>query len=131
MGLQFRKSIKIAPGLRINLSQKGASISLGTKGARLTASKKGITTTTGIPGTGISKREFNPWSSYSQKPQPASNRSLSEADAFKKHPMIMIVSVLFLAVAAFSLFIPEIPLWLFIPSLCIGIFFYVSARQAK
>lgn len=55
MGLRFRKSIKIAPGVRVNLNKKSASISVGTKGARITKSTSGRTTTTvGIPGTGIS-----------------------------------------------------------------------------
>ena len=55
MGFRFRKSIKIAPGVRVNLNKKSASISVGTKGARITKSTSGRTTTTvGIPGTGIS-----------------------------------------------------------------------------
>ena len=55
MGLRFRKSFKIAPGVRVNLNKKSASISVGTKGARITKSTSGRTTTTvGIPGTGIS-----------------------------------------------------------------------------
>ena len=31
MGLRFRKSIKIAPGIRFNLGTKSAGISIGTK----------------------------------------------------------------------------------------------------
>lgn len=55
MGFRFRKSFKIAPGVRVNLNKKSASISVGTKGARITKSTSGRTTTTvGIPGTGIS-----------------------------------------------------------------------------
>lgn len=55
MGLRFRKSFKIAPGVRVNLNKKSASISVGTKGARITKNTSGRTTTTvGIPGTGIS-----------------------------------------------------------------------------
>lgn len=55
MGLRFRKSFKIAPGVRVNLGKKSAGISLGTKGARVSFNTKGRrTTTVGIPGTGIS-----------------------------------------------------------------------------
>jgi len=50
MGWGFRKSIKIAPGVRINLSKKGVSASLGTKG--LTYNTRGRVTAS-IPGTGI------------------------------------------------------------------------------
>lgn len=35
MGFRFRKSFKIAPGVKVNLSKKGASLSAGVKGFRL------------------------------------------------------------------------------------------------
>lgn len=55
MGFRFRKSIKIAPGVKINLNKKSASVSIGTKGMRKTYSTTGRkTTTVGLPGTGIS-----------------------------------------------------------------------------
>ncbi len=54
MGLCFRKSISIAPGVRINLSKSGPSISFGKKGIRETISATGKSTTSiGIPGTGV------------------------------------------------------------------------------
>ena len=55
MGTRFRKSFKIAPGVRVNLGKKSSSVSFGSKGARHTISSTGRrTTTVGIPGTGIS-----------------------------------------------------------------------------
>ena len=55
MGMRFRKSKKIAPGVRVNLNAKSASISIGPKGFKKTFSTSGRTTTTvGIPGTGLS-----------------------------------------------------------------------------
>ncbi|WP_081403514.1 DUF4236 domain-containing protein [Acinetobacter sp. HR7] len=55
MGFNFRKSIKIAPGIRLNLTQKGiSSVSMGTKGARVSAGKRGVQSTLGVPGTGLS-----------------------------------------------------------------------------
>lgn len=55
MGFRFRKSWKVAPGIRLNLGKKSASISFGGKGARYTVSSTGRkTATVGIPGTGIS-----------------------------------------------------------------------------
>lgn len=54
MGLCFRKSITIAPGVRVNLSKSGPSISFGKKGIRETISATGKSTTTvGLPGTGV------------------------------------------------------------------------------
>lgn len=32
MGLRFRKSVKIAPGVRLNISKKSVGISAGVKG---------------------------------------------------------------------------------------------------
>lgn len=55
MGMRFRKSKKIAPGVRVKLNAKSASISIGPKGFKKTFSTSGRTTTTvGIPGTGLS-----------------------------------------------------------------------------
>ena len=55
MGMRFRKRKKIAPGVRVNLNAKSASISIGPKGFKKTFSTSGRTTTTvGIPGTGLS-----------------------------------------------------------------------------
>lgn len=55
MGLRFRKSIKIAPGVKVNLNKKSAGISIGPRGAKLTTNTKGKTTATvGAPGTGLS-----------------------------------------------------------------------------
>lgn len=54
MALRIRKSFKIAPGIRLNLSKSGISTSVGGKGFTTNISKKGTRVTAGIPGTGIS-----------------------------------------------------------------------------
>lgn len=55
MGLRFRKSFKIAPGVKVNLNKKSSSVTFGGKGAHYTVNSKGRkTTTVGIPGTGMS-----------------------------------------------------------------------------
>ena len=55
MGLRFRKSIKVAPGVKLNLNKKSASVTVGTKGTHYTVNTNGKkTTSAGIPGTGIS-----------------------------------------------------------------------------
>lgn len=61
MGFNFRKSLKIAPGIRLNITKKGvSSVSLGAKGARVNLGKKGTRTTVGLPGTGLSYSNFSP-----------------------------------------------------------------------
>lgn len=54
MGFRFRKRIKIAPGLHLNLSKSGVSASIGGKGATINVGKKGVKSTLGIPGSGLS-----------------------------------------------------------------------------
>lgn len=68
MGFRFRKSVKIAPGVRINVGKKGSSVSIGGKGATVNFSKKGTRTTVGIPGTGISYTKNLKHKSYSSTP---------------------------------------------------------------
>jgi len=54
MGFIFRKSLKLAPGIRLNFSKRGLGISAGVPGARLSVSSRGrVTGSTGIPGTGM------------------------------------------------------------------------------
>lgn len=54
MGLRFRKSVSLGKGVRLNFGKTGASISVGGKGYRKTINTKGqVTTSVGIPGTGI------------------------------------------------------------------------------
>lgn len=54
MAFRFRKSVKVAPGIRLNFSKSGVSTSIGGRGARVNFSKRGVRTTVGLPGTGLS-----------------------------------------------------------------------------
>lgn len=55
MGMRFRKTIKIAPGVKLNVGKKSAGISMGGKyGGISYNSKTGTKARTSIPGTGIS-----------------------------------------------------------------------------
>ncbi len=54
MGLRFRKSFKIAPGVRVNVSTRGTSLSVGKRGLTTNISRRGVRSTIGIPGSGIS-----------------------------------------------------------------------------
>lgn len=53
MGLVFRRRLQIAPGVRVNLSRSGPSLTLGMRGAHVTVGHGRVTRTVGIPGTGI------------------------------------------------------------------------------
>jgi tetratricopeptide (TPR) repeat protein len=53
--LRFRRSIRIAPGIKLNLGKRGISASVSVRGAHETFHISGRrTTSVGIPGTGIS-----------------------------------------------------------------------------
>lgn len=52
---RFRKSVKIAPGVKLNFNKNSTSVTFGGKGAHYTVNSKGTRTASlGIPGTGIS-----------------------------------------------------------------------------
>ncbi|MCC0662535.1 MULTISPECIES: DUF4236 domain-containing protein [unclassified Clostridioides] len=55
MGFNFRKSINLGGGVKLNLGKKSVGISAGVKGARVSVNSKGRKSATlSIPGTGIS-----------------------------------------------------------------------------
>lgn len=62
MGWRFRKSIKIAPGIKINISKSGiTSATIGKRGANINIGRKGAYANLGFSGTGLSYRaKLNP-----------------------------------------------------------------------
>ena len=95
MGLRFRKSIKIAKGVRLNLGKKGVGLSIGGKGARYSINSSGRRTATiGIPGTGLS------YSHTSKSGRKKSTKGINTSYVVEKKPMKtglvpMILTILF------------------------------------
>jgi len=59
MGLRFQRRIKVLPGVRINLSKSGVGVSVGGRGAHFGIDSRGRRyTSVGLPGTGLSWREY-------------------------------------------------------------------------
>jgi hypothetical protein len=56
MGFRFRRSVRLFPGLRINLSKSAPSISVGAPGHMVNIGEQGTRATIGAPGTGVSYR---------------------------------------------------------------------------
>ena len=55
MGLRVRKSIKVAPGVKLNVGKKSVGVSVGGKhGGVSVNSKSGVNTRVSVPGTGVS-----------------------------------------------------------------------------
>ncbi len=53
MGFRFWRRVSLLPGVRLNLSKRGASVSVGRRGLWFTAGPRGSRLTLGIPGTGL------------------------------------------------------------------------------
>lgn len=53
MGLRFFRRKQLFPGLRLNMSKSGPSLSVGVRGAHMTVGRRGVTRTVGVPGTGV------------------------------------------------------------------------------
>jgi uncharacterized protein DUF4236 len=75
MGLRFRKSFKLAPGLRLNMSKSGFGLSVGPRGASMSFGPSGTYQNVNLPGGfsfrdrvgGTSQRHSDSRSSDSQK----------------------------------------------------------------
>lgn len=54
MGFRFRKSFKVAPGVKLNFNKKSTGVTFGDKGLHYTINSSGKSTmSAGIPGTGM------------------------------------------------------------------------------
>lgn len=53
MAFRFRRTMKIAPGIRLNLTKSGVSARVGPRGAGVTVGTSGTTVSAGLPGTGL------------------------------------------------------------------------------
>lgn len=91
MATRFRRSIKVAPGVKININKGSASMTVGTKGAHITKSTNGSTTkTAGIPGTGLSYVDRKGGGSSHSSPVRAPKLSASQAVGLQKKSKAMI-----------------------------------------
>jgi Protein of unknown function (DUF4236) len=57
MGFRFSRRIGILPGLKLNFSGNGVSLSAGVRGAHLNFGSRGTYASVGLPGTGLSYRQ--------------------------------------------------------------------------
>ncbi|MFR9136557.1 MAG: DUF4236 domain-containing protein [Gemmiger formicilis] len=77
MGFRFHKSVKLLPGLRLNLNKKSISLSAGGKHLGVTVnSRGGVSGRVSAPGTGLSYTvRSNP-----HKPRKTTTRKVSYLD---------------------------------------------------
>ena len=57
MAFRFQRRIRLAPGVRLNLSKRGLGLSVGPRGASLSMGPRGMHGHAGIPGTGLAYRQ--------------------------------------------------------------------------
>jgi hypothetical protein len=88
MPLHFSRRLSLVPGLRVNLSKSGASLSLGHRGAWWTVGPRGGRATLGVPGTGLF---------WTEKVPPATPPTARHRVAFI---VVVLVVVALLALAA-------------------------------
>lgn len=142
MGFRFRKSVKIAPGVRLNFGKKSTSVTFGGKGARYTVSSTGRRTkSVSIPGTGLSYSEST--SAKKTRSNPNSKIKSSNLNSKKAIPehspreykrfgiILVILNAILLLLG-----IPAamIGLWVFLPIGGIGMYFgikYVKMGKSK
>jgi Protein of unknown function (DUF4236) len=58
MPVRIRKSFNLFPGVKVNMSKGGMSITVGRKGFHLNFSKRGVRQTVGLPGSGVSESSY-------------------------------------------------------------------------
>lgn len=152
MGFRYRQSIKIAPGVRVNIGKKSVGLSVGTKGFRKSINSSGrVTTTIGIPGTGISyvdSKNINPKSktttnsyneSYSENNFCSSE--YSETSQPQKKPKVQVFfedrpTIAYIGMGIILLLIAYFFIDIFIPisillAFCGGYYFYLYWQFKK
>ena len=102
MGFRFRKSFKIAPGVRINISKSGIGGSVGGKGFSHSVGPGGQRTNVGLPGTGLgfSHRHGKKAATEEIEAPPA---SLPAPEASSLSPIRIVIFISIVAVIVYML----------------------------
>ena len=93
MSFRFKKSIKILPGIKLNISKNGInSVTIGKPGASVNLSEKGKQATVAIPGTGLSysKKFSSSINTSSTSSPPPSSPEPSPKQAIRSTKIIML-----------------------------------------
>jgi hypothetical protein len=98
---RFYKRVNIFPGLSVNLSKSGPSLTVGMRGAHMTFGGRGVTRTVGIPGTGIyytSRSGYHSGVHSAHAETPVDPRTQAAADRAVGFGMLAIVVLIVLAI---------------------------------
>src|ERR1700733_8903240 len=89
MSWRFRKTFKVLPGVRLNLTSRGLSATLGGAPFSVNVGPRGVYSNVSIPGTGIWDRQRLdlPSSAPSQLPAPKPGEEAAPEPAFVPRPV--------------------------------------------
>ena len=91
---RFYRRVSIFPGLSVNVSKSGPSLTVGMRGAHMTFGSKGIRKTVGIPGTGIyytSQTGYHSGAHSAHVDQPISDTQQSTAHGIAQLLALMVI----------------------------------------
>ena len=57
MSVRYWRRVRLLPGVTLNFSKTGVSLTIGFRGARWTIGRGGHTASVGLPGSGLSYRK--------------------------------------------------------------------------
>jgi hypothetical protein len=66
---RFHRSIKIMPGIRLNVGKTGTSLSVGGRGLTTNVSHRGVRNTVGLSGSGLSYSWQRRWNATPRAPR--------------------------------------------------------------
>jgi len=120
--MRLRKSIKVAPGVKLNISKSGVSGTFGGKGASLNLGKNGAHLNAGVPGTGIYNRYKLGGASDPASGDPS---AVNIAEVGKTGRRVLtIIGILILIGALILLFTGHWFLAIIVGGFSLGVFFY-------
>jgi hypothetical protein len=90
MGWRFRRSIRIVPGVRVNLGLTRASFSVGPRGFTYNVGSKASRVTVGLPGTGLSYTQ----PTAHQSPVALVSNAMEPARRFSATPLVIVAFII-------------------------------------
>jgi hypothetical protein len=108
MPIRFRRTLRVLPGVRVNVSKHGISTTVGPRGMHLTFNRYGVRQDLGLPGTGLSESSYivggNQGQSAAEAEAARHVQSFHHGEGFGCHlPGLgcLLISLLIIGVAAY------------------------------
>jgi hypothetical protein len=96
----MRRSIRIFPGLRLNIGKRGISTTIGGRGAHVTVGHGQVRETVGLPGTGLSYTHVDGHHATAKPPSEAQPAAVTNVSPKGRPWRGWLWAVLILAIAA-------------------------------